>query len=152
MAQHVAEPKPTVRRVYRKTATNEQCSSGSGQAAEAGESDDAIAANVSVGGSTVHGTKRRFVLGNLEAALSEEPRPGAERKLSDKQEALLVATACAKPPKGRKRWTLELLVGEMVKLTDHEGLSRETVRPRLEENDLKPWLRDMWCIPPVDGA
>jgi hypothetical protein len=31
-----------------------------------------------------------------------------------------------------------LLTGEMVKLTDHEELSRETVRRRLEENDLKP--------------
>jgi hypothetical protein len=34
-----------------------------------------------VGGSTVYRTKRRFVLGNLEAALREEPRPGADRKL-----------------------------------------------------------------------
>ena len=121
-------------------------------AADAGASDEAIAANVSVGGSTVYRTKRRFVLGNLEAALSEEPRPGAERKLSGRQEALLVATACAKPPEGRRRWTLQLLAGEMVKLTDHEDLSRETVRRRLEENELKPWLRDMWCIPKVDGT
>src|SRR4029078_4606865 len=30
--------------------------------------------------STVSRTKRRFVEGNLERALSEEPRPGAERK------------------------------------------------------------------------
>ena len=112
-------------------------------AADAGESDEAIAANVSVGGSTVYRTKRRFVLGNLEAALSEAPRPGAERKLSGKQQALLVATACSKPPAGRARWTLELLAGEMVKLTDHDDLSRETVRRRLEENDLKPWRRDM---------
>ena len=50
-----------------------------------------------MGGSTVYRTKRRFVLGNLKAALSEEPRPGAERKLSDKEEALLVATACRAP-------------------------------------------------------
>jgi len=121
-------------------------------AADAGESDDAIAANVSVSGSTVCRTKRRFVLGNLEAALSEEPRPGAQRKLSGREEALLVATTCAKPPAGRARWTLELLAGEMVKLTDHAALSRETVRRRLEENDLKPWLRDMWCIPQVDGT
>ena len=121
-------------------------------AADAGESDEAIAANVPVGGSTVYRTKRRFVLGNLEAARSEEPRPGAERKLSGRQEALLVAAACAKPPEGRRRWTLQLLAGEMVKLTDHEELSRETVRRRLEENELKPWLRDMWCIPKVDGA
>jgi transposase len=121
-------------------------------AADAGESDEAIAANVSVGGSTVYRTKRHFVLGNLEVALSEAPRRGAERKLSGKQEALLVATACSKPPEGRKRWTLELLAGAIVKLTDHAELSRETVRRRLEENDLKPWLRDMWCIPQVDGT
>lgn len=97
-------------------------------AADAGETDEAIAANVSVGLSTVYRTKRCFVLGNLEAALAEAPRPGAERKLSGKQQALLVATACAKPPAGRRRWTLELLAGEMIRLTDHEALSRETVR------------------------
>ena len=45
-------------------------------------------------------TKRRFVEGNLEAALSEEPRPGAERKLTGKEEALLVATACSEPAGG----------------------------------------------------
>ena len=55
-------------------------------AADAGETDEAIAANVSVGLSTIYRTKRRFVLGNLEAALSEAPRPGAARKLSAKLE------------------------------------------------------------------
>ena len=121
-------------------------------AADAGETDEAIAVNVSVGLSTVYRTKRCFVLGNLEAALTEAPRPGAERKLSGKQQALLVATACSNPPAGRKRWTLALLAGEMIKLTDHAALSRETVRRCLAENDLKPWRRDMWCIPEVDGT
>lgn len=114
-------------------------------AADAGGGDDEIARAVGTSGSTVYRTKRRFVLGNLEAALSEEPRPGADRKLCGKEEALLVATACSKPPAGRARWTLELLAGEMVKLTEHGELSRETVRRRLAENDLKPWRRDMWC-------
>jgi hypothetical protein len=63
-----------------------------------------------------------------------------------------VATACSGPPKGRKRWTLELLAGAMVALTEHAGVSRETVRRRLGEDDLKPWLRKMWCIPQVDGT
>src|SRR5712675_444473 len=121
-------------------------------AADAGACDEEIASTIGVGGSTVYRTKRRFVLGNLEGALSEEPRPGAARKLSGKEEALLVATACTKPPTGRARWTLELLAGEMVRLTEHAGLSRETVRRRLAENDLKPWRRDMWCIPEVDGT
>ncbi|HTB45511.1 MAG TPA: IS630 family transposase [Acetobacteraceae bacterium] len=121
-------------------------------AADAGVGDEAIAASVSVGGSTVYRTKRRFVEGNLELALSEETRPGAPRKLSGKETALLVATACSSPPKGRKRWTLKLLAGTMVSLTEHEGLSYETVRRRLAEDDLKPWRRDMWCIPHVDGT
>src|SRR5262249_27217326 len=42
-------------------------------AADAGASDEEIARSAGVGGSTVYRTKRRFVLGNLEAALSEEP-------------------------------------------------------------------------------
>ena len=46
-----------------------------------------------MGGSTVYRIKRRFVFGHLEAALSEEPRPGAGRKLWRKEEVLLVATA-----------------------------------------------------------
>jgi transposase len=121
-------------------------------AADAGAGDEAIARTIGVSGSTVYRTKRRLVLGNLEAALSEEPRVGAERKLSGKEEALLVATACSKPPAGRARWTLELLAGEMVKLTEHGELSRETVSRRLAENELKPWRRDMWCIPAVDGT
>ena len=96
-------------------------------AADAGASDEAIATGVGASGSTIYRTKRRFVLGNLEAALSEEPRPGAARKLSGKEEALLVATACSSPPKGRARWTLELLAGELVRLTEHDDISRETV-------------------------
>ena len=51
-------------------------------AADAGAGEEEIARNVGVGGSTVYRTKRRFVLGNLEAALTEEPRPGMNRKLS----------------------------------------------------------------------
>ena len=58
-------------------------------AADAGAGDEEIARSVGVGGSTVYRTKRRFVEGNLERALSEEPRPGAERKLTGKEEALL---------------------------------------------------------------
>lgn len=120
-------------------------------AADAGRQDEDIASFIGVGTSTVYRTKRDFVEGSLDLALSELPRAGGKRKLTGKEEALLIATACSAPPKGRKRWTLDLLAGEVVKLTDHESLSTETVRRRLEENALKPWRRDMWCIPKVDG-
>jgi transposase len=121
-------------------------------AADAGASDAETAARVVVGGSTIYRTKRRFVEGNLERALAEDPRPGAARKLTGKEEALLIATACSNPPAGRARWTLELLSQALVKLTEHDSLSRETVRRRLAENELKPWRKDMWCIPKVDAA
>jgi hypothetical protein len=39
----------------------------------------------------------------------------------------------------------------MIKLTEHKSLSHKTVRRRLAENDLKPWRKDMWCIPRGDG-
>lgn len=120
-------------------------------AANKGVSDENIAASVGAGTSTVYRTKRRFVEGGLERALNDEPRPGAKRKLSGKEEALLIATACAAPPEGRARWTLDLLAGEIVRLTDHSCLSSETVRRRLEENELKPWQKKMWCIPKVDA-
>ena len=120
-------------------------------ASSSGQRDEDIAASLGVGRSTVLRTKRRFVLEGLEQALSEDPRPGGRRKLSGREEALLVATTCSKPPEGRARWTLELLAGEIVKLTEHPEVSRETVRRRLAENDLKPWRKDMWCIPKVDA-
>ena len=71
-------------------------------------------------------TRRRFIEGNLAAALSEEPRRGAERKLTEKEEALLVATACARPPTDRARWTLELLADEMVRLTSQKSVARNS--------------------------
>jgi transposase len=120
-------------------------------ASDAGHSEEAIAQMLGVGVSTVYRTRRRFVEGNLQGALSEEPRTGAARKLSGKEEALLVATACSKAPAGCAHWTLKLLAGRMVELTEHAMLSRETIRRRLHEKELKPWQRKMWCIAKVDG-
>lgn len=67
-------------------------------AADAGVCDEMIAQSVAVEGSTVYRTKLRFVEGNLERALSEDPHPGAARKLSGPEESLLIATACGLGP------------------------------------------------------
>jgi transposase len=120
-------------------------------AADNGMTDAEITTSIDVGTSTVYRVKRAFVEEGLENALEEEPRPGGKRKLSCSEEALLIATTCSLPPLGRSRWTLELLAGEMVRLTDHSAISAETVRRRLAENDLKPWQKKMWCIPEVNG-
>lgn len=120
-------------------------------AADDGARDGEIAATIVVSTSTIYRAKQRFVEGGLERALNDEPRPGARRKLSSKEEALLIATACSTPPQGRAHWTMELLASEMVRLTEQPSLSRETVRRRLAENDLKPWQKKMWCIPTVNA-
>ena len=52
-------------------------------AADGGATDAAIAASVGVGESTVYRTKRRFVEGNLELALSEEPRAAVARRAEE---------------------------------------------------------------------
>jgi len=113
-------------------------------AADRGLNDRAIATAVGVGESTVIRVRRRFVSDGLDAALSERPRLGAERKLTIHEEALLVAVACTDPPRGRARWTLTLLAQRVVRLTGHDSISAETVRRRLHENDLKPWQQRMW--------
>ena len=120
-------------------------------AADAGVADRIIAPTVGVGPATIYRTKRRFVERGIERALHDDPRPGAGRKLTARDEALLVAVACSKPPTGRARWTLELLAGELVRLTEHTELSRETVRRRLHEKAVKPWQHKMWCLPAVDA-
>jgi transposase len=106
-------------------------------AADGGSTDEDIARHVVVGTSTVYRTKQRFVEEGLENALSEQPRPGAARKLDVGQEALLCAVACSKPPEGRARWTLQLLADAIVRMTVHTEISDEPrmngcheVRPR----------------------
>lgn len=120
-------------------------------AAAGGQPDDVIATTVQAGTSTVYRTKRRFVEESLEAALSEDPRPGGQRKLTGSEEALLIATACSTPPKGRARWTLALLADAVVAVTPHAQISRHTIGRRLAENDLKPWQQKMWCVPKIDA-
>jgi transposase len=120
-------------------------------AAAAGETDETIARTLHVGTSTVYRTKRRFVEESLEAALAEEPRPGGKRKLAASEEVLLIALACSTPPTGRATWTLALLANALIHLTPHARISRHTIGRRLEENDLKPWQRKMWCVPRIDA-
>ena len=119
-------------------------------ACDRGVSDVQIAEALPCGASTIYRAKKRLVEEGLEAALSELPRKGGRRKLTGKEEATLVALACSKPPEGHARWTLQLLADHVVQLVDHDSISKETVRRRLDENELKPWRRKMWCIPAVD--
>jgi transposase len=138
----VAHGRPRVREVKRAQAL---------LAADAGVPDAQTARAVGLSETTIYRTKRCFVEEGLDAALHDATRPGGRRKLSGKEEALLIATACSKPPEGHARWTLDLLADAMIRLTDHDTVSRDTVGRRLAENELKPWQRKMWCVPTINS-
>ena len=101
--------------------------------ADKGHGDETIAAMLSVGLSTIHRIRQKFVEGNVEFALNERPRPGGQKKLDSKAEALLVAMACSEPPAARATWTMQLLAERMVELKVVESLSDETVRRTLQK-------------------
>lgn len=103
-------------------------------AADNGQKDETIAEILRVSLSTIHRTRQKFVEGGIEVALKERPRPGGNKKLDSKAEALLVATACSSPPAGRTQWTMQLLADRMVELKVVENLSDETVRRTLKKN------------------
>ena len=106
--------------------------------ADEGAVDTAVAEALHVHVATVGRTRRRFVEGGVDWALSERPRPGAARKLDVKQEAYLIALACSKPPEGRNRWTLRLLADRLVKLEIAPDISHETVRQTLKRGSSSP--------------
>lgn len=104
--------------------------------ADEGKTDNEIAEALHTGTATVQRTRQRFVAGNLEGALNERPRPGGQKTLNEKGEAVLESLAHSTPPDGRKRWTLELLADRLVQLKVVNSISYETVRQELKKNGL----------------
>lgn len=101
---------------------------------------------------TVENIRRWLVEGGLDAAIGRAKRsPGAATKLDGEQEAHWVALTCSEPPEGQARWSLRLLADKMVELNYAETISHETVRQTLK-NEIKPWQKKEWCIPPETNA
>jgi transposase len=115
------------------------------------DTDISEALEVSV--STIERVCRRFVEEGLEAALNRHPpRREYMYKLDGEQEAHLIALACSPPPAGHGHWSLRLLANRMVTLEYVDSVSHETVRRTLKRNELKPWQKKEWCIPPEANA
>ncbi len=104
---------------------------------------------------TIERVRQRFVEEGLKAALNRRaPNRQYERKLDGQAEAHLIAVACSPPPEGRTRWTLHMLAEKLIVLQEIEisSVSHETIRQVLKHNELKPWLREQWVIPPQANA
>lgn len=115
--------------------------------------DQEICKGLRVSVATIERVRQRFVEEGIEGALSPHRTTRKYQHLMDgAQEAHLIALACGKPPTGYRRWSLRLLASKMVKLEYIEELSYGTVRNVMESNELKPWLKEEWCIPPEQNA
>jgi hypothetical protein len=99
-----------------------------------GWADAAIAGALDLHPATVQRIRRQFVTDGL-AATRERKRPDrvSERALDGRQEASLVALACAVPPDGHAQWSLRLLADELIRLEMVETISYETVRRTLKK-------------------
>ena len=104
-----------------------------------GRGKDAIAVELAVGRSTVQRTRDHYREGKLPRALYDASRPGQPPKLDEKADAHLIALACADPPKGTDRWTLELLRNRMIKDGKVASISTVAIWNRLKKRGIKPW-------------
>ncbi|MBE3561071.1 MAG: IS630 family transposase [Ktedonobacteraceae bacterium] len=121
---------------------------------EQGWSDQQIMDAFGAGEATIWRVRRRFLEHGLEDALSRRPQPERPEKriLNGVHEAHLIALCCGPQPEGRARWSMRLLADRFVQIGEVETVSYETVRRTLKKNELKPWLKEYWCIPPKSNA
>ena len=101
--------------------------------ADEGFNDAQIISALNVSRPTVERIRKRFVLGGLERALNEDPRPGQRRKLDGRAEVQLIAIICRTAPAEHEHWTLRLLSDKLVELGTVESIAPETVRLALKK-------------------
>jgi transposase len=105
-----------------------------------GRTDEEIVEALNVSPSTVARVRKRFVVESREAALDHKPQPARpdKVKINDAVEERSIELACSDPPKGRCRWTLQLLADRLVALGCVASVSREGVRQALKETTSVP--------------
>ena len=84
---------------------------------------------------TIATVRQKLVEHGMEAALDrkKQDHPSRQRTFDGKAEARLIALRCGEPPKGRMRWTLQLLADKLVELNVVDEVSYETVRRTLKK-------------------
>jgi len=86
--------------------------------------------------SSVWRLKKKYKEIGAENAIKDKPRPGQPNKYNEKDEAGVVALACSNPPKGREKWTLELLKEKVQKKKRLKDINKESIRLMLKKNNV----------------
>lgn len=102
---------------------------------EEGKTDEEISQLLYVSEQTIRRVRLRFATDGLQVALEDKPHPASGSELNEQQEARVIALACSDPPAGQARWTLELLVQEILKDNIVTRISPETVRLLLKKTN-----------------
>jgi transposase len=74
-----------------------------------------VAQAVGVSGRTVTNIGRRYLAKGLDYAISENPRTGRTKVITDRNHQEIIAIACTDAPEGHSRWTLSLLAETAIK-------------------------------------
>jgi transposase len=100
-----------------------------------GWSDARIAEALDTSADTVFRTRQRLVEEGVDGALAYKYSPASARPriFDGAAEAKLIALACGEPPKGRARWTLQLLEEQVVELKIVERASDNTIGRTLKK-------------------
>jgi DDE superfamily endonuclease/Homeodomain-like domain len=96
---------------------------------------------------TVQEIRRKFCQEKMDV-LKRKPVPGRPKKIDGRVEAEIMATALSDPPRGRARWTLQMIADQVVELRVIPSISHESVRQTLKKKEVKHWLTKKWKIPP----
>ena len=91
---------------------------------------------VKTSSATIWRIKKKYKKYGVELALKEDERSGQPLKYKKKQEAEIIATVCSDAPKGRRRWTLELIRDHVKDKAGLENINRESIRLILKKTNL----------------
>lgn len=97
--------------------------------------DSTIAEGLHLSREAVTAIRKRFTQVRLKI-IHDQDRSGRPRIADGDVEAHIIALACSEPPEGRERWTLRLIAGKMVQLTEVETCSYTTVGRVLKKTNL----------------
>jgi len=105
-----------------------------------GWSDSRVIKALETSVSMVYRVRKQLVEEGFEAVLSRKQRatPAVPPIFDGEKEAKLIALACSKPPKGRRRWTLRLLENKVVELGIVDRASDSTIGRTLKKTLSSP--------------
>jgi hypothetical protein len=81
-----------------------------------------------IGRTAIWRTRTAYLEKGLDYALHDVVRPGQPIIYGTNQQAEVVALACSAPPKGAKRWTIDLLTEAARRRPKLKKISRESIR------------------------